>query len=149
MSWLKRNASTVEAGAAAVTALVAILALVGVKMQIDASRAQTQAQTARDLYREYLTLSIQYPQFAHPAACPAWTAKDATAYEGYVDYLLYTAEQTIEMDPSWQPVMEDALAAHSTAVCQLDAQDSYTDAVARMIAKLHVGLCRAEKPVCD
>ena len=54
MSWWSRNAASVEAIAATVTACVAVAALVGVKRQLDTVEQQQQARSARDAYRAFV-----------------------------------------------------------------------------------------------
>lgn len=148
MSWFNRNAAGIEAGAALVTALVAVLALVGVKLQIDASQLQAQEQGARDLYREHLALSMQYPQYADPGTCPAFSENEDLGYAAYVTHLIYTAEETIAADPSWWPVMSQALELHAPFFCEyLGAETGLTDPVRRMLGKIAVQAC-AEMPAC-
>ena len=50
-SWIKTNASALEAIGVVLTALVALVALVGVKYQVDATAKLQQAQTAREICR--------------------------------------------------------------------------------------------------
>ena len=73
--WLERNAKALQAVAAIVTAFAALAALIGIKVQIDANMKQQQVQSARDIYREFLNLSISKPEFAQPDYC---TIKDST-----------------------------------------------------------------------
>lgn len=142
MSWFKRNAESIEAIAALITAFVAILALVGVKLQIDASHQQTLEQGARDLYREHLALSLQHPQYSDPGQCPIFDADEQTAYAAYVTHLIYTAEETSAADPSWVPVMSDALSLHAAFICDTIGSDqSLTDPVSRMLSKIAVTTC--------
>lgn len=149
MNWFKRNAESVEAGAALITALVAVMALVGVKLQIDAAQLQTQEQGARDLYREHLALSMQYPQFSDPGTCPAFSETQEAAYSAYVTHLIYTAEETNAADPSWWPVMADALSLHAPFICKnLGLDPGLTEPVKRMLGKIAVTAC-AELPNCN
>ena len=64
MSWIKRNAETVTAIGTAITALVAVLALAGVKLQIDATQQLHDTQAGKEIYREFLSLSIKNPELA-------------------------------------------------------------------------------------
>jgi len=66
MSWLKRNAGSVEAIAASVTVMVAVAALVGIKWQLDGAEQLQAAQSARDAYRAHLALAATIPDFAAP-----------------------------------------------------------------------------------
>lgn len=149
MAWFARNTDNIEAGAAIVTALVAALALVGVKWQIDMAQQRELEQGARDLYREHLALSMQYPQYSAPGACPSFSAQEETAYDAYVTHLIYTAEETSAAHPSWGPVMAQALAPHAAFICDsLGEQMSVTNSVNAMLAKIAVTAC-ADLPVCS
>lgn len=66
MSWLSRNAPSIEAMAAVVTALVAAAALVGVTVQLDEADRLQKEQSAREAYRAHLALAATLPQFALP-----------------------------------------------------------------------------------
>ncbi len=57
MSWLSRQAETIEAAAATLTALVAVAALIGVKFQLDETERLQKAQSARETYRAHLALA--------------------------------------------------------------------------------------------
>lgn len=151
MNWLKRNTEAIEAGAAVVTALVAVLALIGVKLQIDASQVQSQEQGARDLFREHLALSMQYPQFSEPAPCPEFSEVEEAAYANYVTHLVYTAEETSAADPSWWPVMSEALNLHAPFLCNNpEFAKNTTTPVARMLNKIAVTACTPDRvPECQ
>jgi hypothetical protein len=58
-----RHANGVQAIAAIMTAVIALSALIGAKFQIYASAKVQPAQSARDLYREFLQLSVSKPNF--------------------------------------------------------------------------------------
>ena len=64
--WFKKHGQMAQVLASIVTALVALAALIGVKVQIDAAARSQQEQSAREIYREFLNLSIGNPQFAEP-----------------------------------------------------------------------------------
>ncbi|MGI3187258.1 hypothetical protein [Nioella aestuarii] len=101
MGWFRRNTAVVEAGAAAVTALVAVAALVGVKLQLDAADEIQRAQSARDAYRAPLALAVAHPGLADPPdACALMGSQNGASYAAFVDHLLYSAEQMLTVDPS-------------------------------------------------
>ncbi len=64
--WLEQHAKALQALGVIVTMLAAVAALVGIKVQIDASARQAREQSARDIYREYLNLSIARPGICRP-----------------------------------------------------------------------------------
>ena len=83
--WIKANAAALEATGALLTAFVALAALIGVKLQIDAGERIQKAQAAREIYREYLNITIQNPKLSIAKYCTIDSAKDRAAYETYVE----------------------------------------------------------------
>jgi hypothetical protein len=100
MRWLSCHAPSVEAVAATVTALVAVAALIGVKFQLDEADRLQKAQSAREAH---LALAATLPQFAQPGdACQLIQSDQAGAYSAFVDHLLYSAEQMLEVSEGWE-----------------------------------------------
>lgn len=116
-SFFRSNAEAVQAVCALVMVVLTFGALIGINSQIDAARKLAQVQSARDIYREFLALSINQPRFASPNYCEIIEAGDETAYENYVDYLFYTAEQGIEADENWIPIFSEAIGNHMNYIC--------------------------------
>lgn len=141
MRWLTRNAEALQAIGALLTAAVAIAALVGVKWQLDAAERISQAQSAREIYRDFVALSLANPDLSAPGLCPEFTDRQATQYEHFVEYMLYTAEQVIEADPIWTDTFEGVLDPHTTYFCASSGWDGYTDPVNRLIVRLRVSNC--------
>jgi hypothetical protein len=123
MDFLNRNAGAIQAIGAILTVLLALAALIGVKLQIDAADRIQKAQSAREIYREFLSLSISNPKFSQPDYCTISTSPDLGAYESYVGYLLYSAEQILAVDPDWRDVLQRELAPHLPLICDLDPTD--------------------------
>jgi hypothetical protein len=149
VSWFNKNDNIVQGIAAIVTALVALSALVGVKVQIDASAKIQQEQSARDIYREFLNLSISKPQFADPDYCAIKGTPQEAAYENYVDYLLYTSEQMLSVSPDWEGTLSEHLAAHEQYVCSVANWSNYLDTVATMIARVRTRVCTTPATSCN
>jgi hypothetical protein len=105
---------------AVVTALAALVALIVIPLQIRANDRLQQAQSARDIYRDFLNLTIQRPEIATTDICTTEDPARRLAYEAYVDHLLYTAEQVLGVSAEWEPVMSAALARHQTYLCTWD-----------------------------
>jgi hypothetical protein len=147
MSWLSRHATAIGSASALITAAVAVLALLGVKLQIDASADLQAHQSARDIYRGFLELSIANPQYSKPQTCTG-SGDTEPGYDAYVDYLLYTTEQITGLDHSWGPVMEHWLLRHRAQLCTLDDLDVTTPEVAKLIAGLKSRHC-GDIPACD
>jgi hypothetical protein len=146
MRWLNANAGALQGAAAVATAVIALAALIGVKYQIDASARLAREQSARDIYREFLALSVQNPNLSDPQGCVA--AADATSYADYVDYLLYMAEQVLDADDGWQPAVDDLFRRHAPAICAIDDAGLYAPAVSRRIREFQSRGCAAA-PACQ
>ncbi len=148
MRWLKQNAPSIEAAAALITALVAVAAIIGVKMQIDANADQQAAQSARDIFREHLTLSIANPQFSEPDVCTLIASDQRPAYAAYVEHLLYTSEQILATQTDWDDAITERLAPHIDYFCSTDGWNGYTQPVTDLIALTRIDHCSAE-PTCQ
>jgi hypothetical protein len=148
--WLEEHAQALQGCAAAVTALAAVAALIGVKVQIDASAQLQREQSARDIYREYLNLSISKPEFADPDYCALKDSANAVAYEDYVEYLLYTAEQTVSASPDWEPTMMDSLARHRDYLCGQNDLHAGAPEIRDLIRRFRAQSCGAlTRPACS
>ncbi len=147
IAWLERHVVAVQALATIATMLIAIAALVGVKAQIDAAARQQREQSAREIYREFLNLSVARPEFARPDYCAIAGSPQEPAYEAYVDYLLYTAEQAIAADPAWDTTFARSLAAHRAYICAVNDWSDYGADVRRMIDRAGGSRCAAV-PAC-
>jgi hypothetical protein len=143
MNWLNRNSSALQAIAAIVTAIVAMVALIGIKFQVDASYRVQREQSAKEIYRELLNISIANPDFAAPNFCVLKQSPKYAAYESYVDYVLYTAEQVIDMDASWSSTMEQHLEAQSNYLCSNDADGENSPSVEGLLKTFRRRACEA------
>ncbi len=147
MNWLNRNSNGLQAIAAIVTAAVAIIALVGVKLQVDASYRVQREQSAKEIYRELLNLSIANPDFTAPNYCALKQSPKFPAYESYVDYVLYTAEQVIDMDASWSSTIETHLEAHADYICSGKINGEHAEAVEALLTSFKAHACKTV-PTC-
>ncbi len=146
--WLESNAKALQAAAAIVTMMAAIAALVGVKIQIDANARQQREQSARDIYREYLNLSIAKPEFAHPDYCAIRGKAEENAYEDYVEYMLYTDEQILKALPDWQSTLQDRLVPHRALLCSENDWTGDSPEVQALISKFRAKECKGFVPQC-
>jgi hypothetical protein len=144
MNWLDHNSDAIQTLAAIVTAAVAILALIGVKLQVDTSYQIQREQSAKEIYRELLNLSIANPDLAEPNYCTLTQSPRFASYVSYVDYVLYTAEQVIEMDTSWASTMKQHLEAHADYLCSADISGEYTSAVEALLNSFKNQACTAK-----
>lgn len=146
--WLDKHVGAIQAMAGILTVLLALGTLVGVKLQIDASARIQREQSARDIYREYLNLSISRPEFSDPDYCALVGTPAEVAYEGYVEYMLYTAEQAIAADPEWETVFQSTMKAHQAYLCKASDWSGYSGEVQDMVTKFKTATC-TEAKVCE
>jgi hypothetical protein len=143
MDFLNRNAGAVQAIAAIFTVLIALAALVGVKLQIDAADKIQRAQSARDIYREYLSMAINKPEYAQPDYCSIAATPQMAGYEHFVEYMLYTAEQTLSADAEWKETFTSTFKDHAQYICTIRDTGGYSDSVAGLLTEFQNGNCSA------
>ena len=147
MSWLSRNAPHIEAVAATVTAIVAIAAVIGVKIQLDAADDLQKAQSARDAYRAHLSLAVANPAFAQPDVCRILAGPQAGSYAAFVDHLLYSAEQMLDASDGWDATFTDQLTPHSDYLCSNGGPIGETEDTIRLLTEFRAAECPAT-PTC-
>lgn len=143
MTWLQRNAPTLEAVAAIITAMVALAALIGVKYQLDTAEHIQRATTARDTFRTHLALAATQSQFAQPDACDLLASDTAVSYMSFVDHLLYSAELMLETEDGWDNVFLNHLTPHAAYICGDAAPLGDTDKVAALLTKFRAQTCQS------
>ncbi len=143
MDYLNRNANAVQAMAAVITVVLALAALIGVKLQIDATDRIQRAQSARDIYREYLAMAINKPEFANPDYCSIANSTQQPAYEHFVEYMLYTAEQTISVDDEWTTTFSKTFEDHSQYICTIGDLSVYPEPVAKLLSAFQQKHCKS------
>lgn len=146
--WLQRHAQAIQAAGALVTSGATLAALVFVPWQIIASDRIGREQAAREIYREYLNISIHRPGLAMGGSCAPADPAERAAYESYVDYLLYTAEQVLTLGPEdWRSTILARLEPHVPHLCRFDDSDldTMTPAVAALVTDI-TGDCAAVVP---
>lgn len=149
MNWLSRNAPSLEALAAVVTALVAVAALIGVKIQLDETDRIQKAQSAREAYRAHLALAATLPQFSQPSdTCQLIQSDQAGSYIAFVDHLLYSAEQMLVVSDGWDDTFSAHLETHRDYICAADGPVGETEETARLLLRFRELRCKAE-PVCN
>ena len=147
IGWFDKHGHMIQGIASIVTAFVALAALIGVKAQIDAAARTQQEQSARDIYREFLNLSISKPEFAEPDYCAIRGTTQEAAYRNYVDYLLYTSEQMLAVSPEWEGTLSQHLAAHPQYLCAVTDWADYPASVQGLVARVKQKACtRAVTP---
>jgi hypothetical protein len=147
IGWFDKHGTAVQ-GIAAIMTLIAFSALIGVKVQIDAAARAQQEQSARDIYREYLNLSISKPEFSEPDYCAIKGGPQEAAYKNYVDYLLYTSEQMLSVSPEWEGTLSDHLEAHEQYLCGVSDWSSYPENVEALVTKVKRKMCTTAVTRC-
>ncbi|MEM9581460.1 MAG: hypothetical protein AAF891_12320, partial [Pseudomonadota bacterium] len=148
MSWMSRNAQTIEAFAAILTACVALAALIAIPMQIRAAAKLQAEQSARDIYRGFIALSVEKPQLASPDYCALQQSEATqTSYAYYVEYMLYTAEQVIDMNADWVPIMVGYFDDHRELICAKQDLSGYEDVLGKLITSFQQDSCE-NIPTC-
>lgn len=130
--WLIRNSEALQAVGAMATAIAALTALVVIPYQVSQADRIQRDQTAREIYREFLNLTVQKPDLANADYCALTDEGQKTAYTAYVEYLVYTAEQMIETSTDWLAPMASYLEDHMAYLCSPDAGDPNGDVAALM-----------------
>lgn len=123
MSSNPRPTSRLQNASAVITALAAVLALIVIPWQLREAERLQQAQSARDMYRDFLNLTVQKPEVAATDWCAVTEVRQRIAYEAYVDHLLYTAEQVLSVSADWRGPMQAQLQRHSAYLCNWTEAD--------------------------
>ncbi len=149
MGWIKRFAEVIQTLSALFTVLIALAALIGVKVQIDASDRAQALQSARGAYLAQQALAVQTPRFAQPAdACVLLTSPEGNAYEAFVTHLLFTAEQTLAVQQGWEPTFLAEFAPHAAYICTFADQLNTTDELKGLLARFRSDQC-TDQPPCS
>jgi hypothetical protein len=149
MTWLEKHVKAIQAASAIAAALIALAALVAVKVQIDASALQQREQSARDIYREFLTLSIAQPKFAKPDVCALAGTPDEAGYDHYLTYLLYASDQVLSVRPDWEPVLTGHLIPHRETLCEARSWSDEAPQVQKLIARFKAEQCQGFVSLCS
>lgn len=113
----------ISAYAAVVAAGIAAVALVIAAYQIRVTRLETRRTTAHQIYKDYLRLAMDHPEFSlasFPMESPRLQEilKDDLKYEQYEFYvaqLLFAVEGILETcaDAEWEATLTDQLSYHA------------------------------------
>jgi hypothetical protein len=143
MNWLRRNSEVLEAIGSIMTVFVALAALIAVKWQIDAADQTQREQSARDIYREHLSLGMQYPQIVLQDYCDLESEKDRLAYSAYVEHFLYTAEQLVVLGSDWKETIREALGEQASYICSRKVWTDYPAEIMTLITSVQAAKCTA------
>ena len=111
------------------SAAIAIGALLGIYFQVQFNFKLARENSAREIYRAYLQMAVQYPRLAYPESAGAITAMsrdDRARYGWLVSYLLYTCEQILVSfpgDAAWRRTCTEQVAYHAPYVCSTVVKD--------------------------
>lgn len=136
MSWLRRNTEALQGAAALVMAVTAVVAVIAVPWQLRQADRIQRDQTAREIYREFLNLTVQKPEIAVLDYCALTDDKQRIAYSAYVEYLLYTADQMISTSKAWKEPMKDYLSQHMSYLCSFGVWEAQSPEVQGLAEEL-------------
>ena len=142
-AWFHRNAEPLQAVGGFLTAALALGALVVIPWQINQADRIQREQAARDIYREFLNISVQNPKLANADWCALADPDQKAAYEAYVEYLLYATEQLVGTDPDWAAPMSGWIEDHAAYVCSKPDWSGYTPAVQALMTAFTARECAA------
>ena len=142
-NWLTRNAEALEAVGAIATPFAALSELVVIPLQFAQADRVQHDQTAREIYREFLNLTVQKPDLASADYCALKGTTQATAYAAYVEYLLYTAEQMIDTSPDWRGQMASYIGDHMAYLCTEGSWSAQSPDIKELVAVLELS-CKPE-----
>ncbi len=135
-NWLTRNSEALSALGALATAFAALIALIIIPYQVSQADRIQRDQTAREIYREFLNLTVQKPDLANADYCAMTDPNQITAYASYVEYLLYTAEQMIGTSPDWRVPMASYLEDHIGYLCSEGIWDAQSPDIKDLVEEL-------------
>ncbi len=137
MSWIARHSSIIQTVSALITAIVALGALIGVKIQLDEAERLQGLQSARDAYRSHLILAVSNPDFAEPSdTCALLQFEKAAAYRAFVDHLLYSAEQMLDAEEDWEATFKEELEPHGQYLCPEEGAVGRTWEVNKLVSDI-------------
>mgnify|MGYP000851750510 FL=1 len=142
-NWLTRNAEPLQALGAIATAFAALTALVVIPYQVAQADRIQRDQTAREIYREFLSLTVQKPELATADYCALKDTNQTAAYSAYVEYLLYTSEQMIDTSPEWRGPMASYLQDHMAYLCSEGVWNAQSPDIKDLLAEMAL-TCDAE-----
>ena len=142
--WLTRNSEALGAVGAIATAIAAVTAVIVIPYQVAQADRIQRDQTAREIYREFLNMTVQKPEVANADYCALKDQNQIVAYSAYVEYLLYTAEQMIDTSEEWRAPMANYLGEHKAYLCS-DAMRGDDPELAVLAAELGL-ICTPDDP---
>jgi len=131
------SAEQLNAVAASVTAGVAFVALCVAIWQVSVTKREARLTLAKSLYKDYLALAMQNPCFSspsYPKSAPRLkefsTDRDKyEQYEFFVSYLLFAAEEILDLvgtsSPEWHATLASQLRYHALYLQSADLQESH------------------------
>lgn len=145
LGWLKKHSEALEGLGGLATAFATLTALIVIPYQIAQSDRIQRDQTAREIYREFLNLTVQKPELANADYCAMKDTNQSTAYTAYVEYLLYTSEQMIGTSPEWRAPMASYLEDHMAYLCSKGVLDAQSPDIRDLMADLELS-CETHPP---
>lgn len=128
------TAEELDASASMLTFVIALAALFLAWRQLVSSKQEARNALAKTLYREYILLAMQNPEFSmpsYPVENPkmlrfSGDPKQYDAYEFYVSHMLYAVEEIVDMvrgTPEWSGWRETILSQMEYHALYLKSDD--------------------------
>lgn len=128
-------ADAISAYATLAAAIIAVFALTAAIRQIKISKREARLTLAKTIYKDYLMLAFQNPEFsfaAYPQANPRMNNfkkhGEYDKYEIFVSYLLLAAEEILDItknDIEWRATLRDQLKYHGLYLDGMDLPENH------------------------
>lgn len=119
----QENARPKSNAAQIVSAIVAVVALVGISVQVHLARVNAQRASARQVYLAYSQATLQYPQLARPNYAQLAAKSDPTdliRYQIYVANMLTAYDEIFQIidDKEWVASFDYDIEDHLPYLCE-------------------------------
>lgn len=131
MSWLVNNIEIFTGIAEIVTAVVALSALFIAITQLRQNKANQRESTAKEIYKEYLKMAVEYPRHAYPTKEFIENIRGKEEFDRYtwfVSYMLFACDEILTLSKErklWRKVVKEQLWFH---ISYLSSPDFYQTA---------------------
>ena len=119
------------------TAVLALVALLGVFYQVAEGRKAQREATASQLYASYLTLAVEYPRLAG-AEVKKHELEEYERYEWFVSVMLHACEQILELtqgDTAWRKTILSQFIYHKDYLAEEFDPEEYSNEVGKLVGK--------------
>jgi hypothetical protein len=156
-SRLREEAEFLAAMATMFAGIISLGAFLVVFYQMKATEHLENRSFARELYKELVAIQIEHPDVVSVdwSKKDSYTSEQQIAYEAYIEFILYTADHLLELDPKWKMVMKAWLEQEVVYLCDIGGFIEFSLPVQELTAEIMAGQCVApsdastEAPAAD